>query len=81
MTIKYALIPFEFAYRQLATDVRATCQQLRLTYSDVDHLAGVGEGNTSRIASGKHGNYKMDTWLSVCNALDLDPRAYLVLAD
>lgn len=75
----YRSIPMVFDSVSLATDVKAACVELGLSYSDVDRLAGYGTGNTSALIQGKRSNPEMATFLACCNALDLDPRKYFVL--
>ena len=39
---------------------------------------GIGQGNTSNVVSGKE-NQKINTWLPIANAMDIDARTYFVL--
>lgn len=79
MTTHSRSIPMVFNYIKLGTDIRGKAQELGLSLSDVDTLANCSSGTTSRLATHNEPNPKMVTWLSVVNALDLDPRDYFVL--
>jgi hypothetical protein len=78
MTKKIISLKFKFDYNMFANDIQAQCDALGLRYSDVDKLAGIGSGATGNIVRGSRNN-KMNTWLAIANALDMDVRTYFVL--
>jgi transcriptional regulator with XRE-family HTH domain len=51
--------------------LRAEIAARGLTQLDVDHLAGLGQGHTSKILNGKK-NPTVETLVSILEALDLD---------
>lgn len=69
----------EFDYAKFRNDIIAFKQAHKLHYTDIDALAGIGSGCASNIVGGTENN-KMDTWLAVANAMDIDVRTYFVLA-
>lgn len=79
MTSHIRSIPMVFDYIQFGTDVRAMMTELKLTATEVDTLAGYGQGNTSKFATHNKPNPEMNTFIACCNALDLDPRNYFKL--
>ena len=80
MTTKTRSVPMRFHHIQFATAIRGACLEFRFSLSEIDALAGVGSGAAARFASHENPNPKMQTYLAICNALDLDPRKYFGLA-
>jgi len=76
--IEYRNIDMRFDYQKLRNDIEVFISVHKLRYSDVDTLAGIGQGNTSNVVSGKE-NQKINTWLPIANAMDIDARTYFVL--
>lgn len=74
-------VPMVFAQFRFALDIRVACRKYGVKYTDVDVLAGLGSGNTAAYANAKRRNPQMETFLGICNALDLDPRSYFLLAE
>lgn len=72
-------IPMTFDYIKLGTDIRGAVMEMKISLTDLDNLAGVSAGTSSRLASHLEPNPKMNTWLTIVNALDLDPREYFKL--
>lgn len=70
---------FKFDYNMFQNDVIAFVEAYQLKHTDVDNLAGVGNGTTSKIIRGEYKNHKMETWLGIANAMDIDVRTYFVL--
>lgn len=70
---------FKFDYNMFQNDVIAFLQAYSLKETDLDNLAGVGTGVTNAIVNSKFVNHKMDTWLGIANAMDIDVRTYFVL--
>lgn len=79
MVTRTRSIPFKFNYIRLGTDIRATAQELGMTMADVAALSGVAPATVSALATHNEPNPKMNTWLAVVNALDLNPLDYLEL--
>lgn len=73
-------IDMVFDYRKFANDIAVFRDAHGLQWHEIDELAGIGKGNCIRIAKGSK-NMKMDTWLSIANAMDIDVRTYFVLSD
>lgn len=76
--ITYKNMDMVFDYQKFRNDIAAFKQAYRLKYTEIDALAGVGSGCTSNIASGIT-NSKMNTWLAIANAMDIDVRTYFIL--
>jgi len=72
-------IPFKFRHIEFASDIRGRIIDFNLRLSDVDTLCDVGAGTTGKYANGEEDNMKMNSFLKVCNGLDLDPRKYFEL--
>lgn len=77
--MKTRSIPMRFNYIRLGTEIRAAALELNLSLTEIDILAGVSVGTSSRLAAQVKSNPKMQTWLAVVNALDLDPRDFFEL--
>lgn len=69
---------FKFDYNMFRNDIRAFCEAHELTYTQLDELSGIGSGNTSNLMAGRT-NQKMNTWIAIANAMDIDVRTYFVL--
>lgn len=72
--------PMKFDFVKFRNGIQSYKDALDMKSSDIDALAGIGNGNTSNILAGQE-NSKMKTWLSIANALDMDVRTYFVLED
>jgi len=68
-----------FDYAMFQNDVRAFLEAHELTHTELDTLAGAGAGTTSAILKGNKANHKMQTWIRIANAMDIDVRTYFVL--
>ena len=77
--IKQSSIDFKFDYHKFRNDIEAFLSAHNFTYLELDNLADVGTGNVSRIMRGDSRNHKMETWLRIANAMDVDVRTYFVL--
>jgi hypothetical protein len=73
-------IPFKFREFDFGADIRAKLIDLDLRLSDVDTLCDIGSGTTGKYANSEEDNMKMQSFLKICNGLDLDPRKYFELA-
>lgn len=76
--IMYRNFNMKFDYQKFRNDIEVFVSTHELRYADVDVLAGIGGGNTSNVIAGNV-NQKMNTWLSIANAMDIDVRTYFVL--
>jgi len=72
-------IPLVLDVYQLASDIRMTLIQLRLTNAEAAELAGLSVGTIKALASASQEDPRVSTLLGICNALDLDARRYFVL--
>ena len=79
MVRKIKSINFKFDYNMFQNDVIAFLDAYKLQEKDLDTLAGVGSGITKAIVHGRNPNHKMETWLGIANAMDIDVRTYFVL--
>lgn len=70
---------FKFDYNMFQNDVQAFLDAHKFKNTELDELAGVGTGITSAILKGTKANHKLDTWLAIANAMDVDVRTYFVL--
>lgn len=70
---------FKFDYNMFQNDVVAFLDAYKLKETDLDTLADVGSGITNAIVHGRGRNHKMETWLGIANAMDIDVRTYFVL--
>lgn len=70
---------FKFDYNMFQNDVIAFLEAYKLKETDLDTLAGVGTGITNAIVHKGNVNHKMETWLGIANAMDIDVRTYFVL--
>lgn len=79
MVRKIKSYKFKFDYNMFRNDVQSFVEGLGMKAKDLDTLADVGSGMTSAILAGNRDNHKMQTWLAIANAMDVDPRTYFVL--
>lgn len=79
MTKKVRSYKFKFDYNMFRNDVQSFCDGLQLKHTEFDKIAGVGGGITNAIINERNPNHKMDTWLAIANAMDVDVRTYFVL--
>lgn len=79
MAIKTISIPFIFDLDTFATDIIGTCMELKITFGQADELCGIGGGACGKFARREKPNFELDTFLAVCNGLDLNPTKYFVL--
>lgn len=70
---------FVFCDIALGNTLIALSSEMALTYSEMDTLCGVPDGTVSRLINKPSDNIKMQTLLTVCNGLDIDPRDYFEL--
>lgn len=80
MTKKYKVVPFIFNAGKFGVAIRLKIQGTDLAES-VALAAGVSDTTVRGLASGMHLNPEMNTFLGICNALDLNPLDYLELAE
>jgi len=79
MTNTTLSIPLVLDVYQLATDIRSTLLDLRLTNEEAAELAGISASTVKALANAAQENPHVGTLLGICNALDLDARKYFVL--
>lgn len=58
-------------------DVKKAMLKHSLTQTDVALLAGIASGTISNILAEKY-EAKLETFVAICHALDLDPRKYFI---
>lgn len=80
MTKKYKVVPFIFNAGKFAFAVRLKIQG-GLYLEEVAQIAGVSDTTVKAMASGLNYNPEMNTFLGICNALDLNALDYIELAD
>lgn len=81
MSKTYKVVPFIFNAGKFGLAVRLKIDNVNITQGDVAGIAGISDTTVSRIASGLHANIEMNTFLGICNALDLNALDYLELAE
>jgi DNA-binding Xre family transcriptional regulator len=81
MVTKWKVVPFLFNAGKFGLAVRLKIDNVNITQEDVAGMAGISDTTVSRIASGLYNNIEMNTFLGICNALDLNPLDYLELGE
>lgn len=82
MTKTYKVVPFVFNAQKFAQAIRLhVIGKGDIYQKEVAAVGGISETTLSKLASGLETNCKMQTFLGVCNALDLNPLDYLELAE
>ena len=80
MVTKWKVVPFVFNSSKFAQAIRLHILGKGDLYaSEVSQVAGISDTTLSKLASGIETNCKMQTFLGVCNALDLNPLDYIEL--
>lgn len=80
MVTKWKIVPFVFNASKFAQAIRLhTLGRGDLYLEEVAEIAGISDTTLSNMASGLHNNCKMQTFLGICNALDLNPLDYIEL--
>lgn len=79
MVKKIKSIPMIFAIEAFKSDIEGAAIEHSMSLADVSELAGRTRSYLSKLIDDKRDNIEMDSFLSICNALDLDPRNYFVL--
>ena len=74
----YAIV---FDYRRFAADILAARLETGMTVREVSELVGCSGSMISRYEQGKEANPHMQNFLKLCNAYDLNPVTYFMLAD
>lgn len=75
-SIKMIFNPIKFG-----NDIMARRLELKLTTHDIETLSGLAQSAIARYERGEEPNPKMQSFLAVCNAYDIDPREYFELAE
>ena len=78
--IRYVWFDYNFDYVRFGSDVRKAREIAGLTQGQLADLTGHFENGQS-LSAIEHGKVKLTvtSLLSLCNALDLDPRDYVTL--
>jgi len=83
MTTQYVLVPFKFDMAGFAAELK------EIDHADLKEFAGVIGVDHSTLENWRNGSYlkresaypSMGNFLSACNWLDLDPRAFFILEE
>lgn len=80
MTTTYVSMRWVFNHAQFARDIRSALEaqgtDLGGAVSYLSDMTGVKEGSIRFLLRGTQQGFLTNTVLAICNALDLDPRAY-----
>lgn len=80
MVTKWKIVPFVFNSSKFAQAIRLHVMGKGDLYiEEVATVAGISDTTLGKLASGLETNCKMQTFLGVCNALDLNPLNYIEL--
>jgi DNA-binding Xre family transcriptional regulator len=80
MVTKWKVVPFVFNTSKFAQAIRLhVIGKSDLYIDEVAAVAGISDTTLGKLASGLENNCKMQTFLGVCNALDLNPLDYIEL--
>jgi DNA-binding Xre family transcriptional regulator len=80
MVTTWKVVPFVFNASKFAQAIRLhTLGKGDLYVSEIAAVSGISDTTLSKLASGLETNCKMQTFLGVCNALDLNPLDYIEL--
>jgi DNA-binding Xre family transcriptional regulator len=80
MSTRWKVVPFVFNASKFAQAIRLHILGKGDLYKvEVAAVAGVSDTTLSNLASGLENNCKMQTFLGICNALDLNPLDYIEL--
>lgn len=80
MVTKWKVVPFVFNTSKFAQAIRLhTLGKSDEYVRTIAVTAGVSETTIGKMCSGLEDNCKMQTFLGICNALDLNPLDYLEL--
>lgn len=80
MVTKWKVVPFVFNSNKLAQAIRLHIMgKGNLYVTEVAAIAGISDTTLGKMASGLETNCKMQTFLGICNALDLNPLDFIEL--
>jgi DNA-binding Xre family transcriptional regulator len=80
MVTKWKVVPFVFNTSKFAQAIRLhTLGKSDAFVSELAGVAGVSATTIGKMCSGLEDNCKMQTFLGICNALDLNPLDYIEL--
>jgi len=80
MVTKWKIVPFVFNSSKFAQAIRMHVLGKGTLYAEeVATIAGISDTTLGKMASGLETNCKMQTFLGICNALDLNPLDYIEL--
>lgn len=82
MVTKWKVVPFVFNTTKFAQAIRMHIMGKGDLYAvEVAAIAGISSTTLSKMCSGIEDNCKMQTFLGICNALDLNPLDYIELSE
>lgn len=80
MATKWKVVPFVFNSSKFAQAIRLHVMGKGDLYvGEVAQVAGISYTTLGKMASGLEINCKMQTFLGICNALDLNPLDFIEL--
>lgn len=80
MATKWKVVPFVFNASKFAQAIRLqVLGKSDLHVIEVAAIAGISDTTLTKMCSGLEVNCKMQTFLGICNALDLNPLDYIEL--
>jgi len=80
MVTTWKVVPFVFNSSKFAQAIRLHILGKGDLYAtEVAAVAGISDTTLSKLCSGLESNCKMQTFLGVCNALDLNPIDFIEL--
>jgi len=80
MVTKWKVVPFVFNTSKFAQAIRLHVMGKGDLYvTDIAEVAGISDTTLAKMCSGLESNCKMQTFLGICNALDLNPLDYIEL--
>lgn len=81
MVTRTRIIPFKFNAIKLGNDIMIAKIHTGLSNADIAELCGIVSSAVARYERAEENNMKMQSFLAVCNALDLNPLNYFDLDD
>jgi len=80
MVTKWKIVPFIFNTTKFAQAVRLhIIRKDDLYIEEIANVAGISDTTLSKMCAGLENNCKMQTFLGICNALDLNPLDFIEL--
>lgn len=79
MATKIRRIPFIFDVDAFITEVQSVGQDSGLSINEISVLAGRSSSYMTKLIEDDRSNVELNSLLSICNAIDIDPRQFFVL--